>query len=139
MNRILLTLIAGWVLLLLPLLLKAQSVASGHGSVEIICDSRLDQLLEKHRKINQAFKTMNGFRIQLLSESGNNSKAQAQMLQEELKVRFPDAGVYLSFKSPNYRVRLGDFRTRLDAQRYLMDILIDYPQAFIVNDLINLP
>ncbi len=139
MNRIFLIGIAGLSLSLFPMRLMAQDAASVHGGVEIICDPRLDQLLDKHQKINNALKTMNGFRIQLLSVSGNNSKGQAQTLQEELKSRFTDTGVYLSFKSPNYRVRLGDFRTRLDAQRYLMDILIDYPQAFIVNDLINLP
>lgn len=139
MNRIFLIGIAGIFLSLLPMRLKAQDAVSCSGKMEIICDPRLDQLRDKHQKINHALKTMNGFRIQLLSVSGNNSKAQAQALQEELKSRFTDTGVYLSFKSPNYRVRLGDFRTRLDAQRSLMDILIDYPQAFIVNDLINLP
>lgn len=107
--------------------------------VEIIQDDKVDLLLEKHIKINEALKTMEGYRIQIFSDSGNNSKTRAQTVQEEVAARFPEMGVYLSFKSPNYRIRVGDFRTRLDAQRFLTDISVDYPNAFIVNDMINLP
>jgi hypothetical protein len=109
------------------------------GKTEVIQDPRVDQLVEKHIRINQSLKTFEGFRIQLFSDSGNNSKNRAQALQEELMQNFPGIGVYLSFKSPNYRIRLGNFRSRLDAQRFLNDIAVEYPNAFIVNDMINLP
>lgn len=107
--------------------------------VEIIQDDKVGLLLEKHIKINETLKTMEGFRIQIFSDSGNNSKTRAQAVQEEVAARFPEMGIYLSFKSPNYRIRVGDFRTRLDAQRFLTDISVEYPNAFIVNDMINLP
>jgi hypothetical protein len=115
-----------------------QVATNSRGSVEVIADSRLDLLVEKHIRINETLKTTEGFRIHLFSDSGNNSKSRAQEMQDELIAGFPGTGVYLTFKSPNYRVRLGNFRTRLDAQRFLNDIAIDYPNAFIVNDMINL-
>lgn len=118
---------------------KAQQQPVDELKSEIIRDQRLDLLVKKHIRINQSLKTVEGFRIQLFSDSGNNSKSRAQTLQDELNWKYPLAGVYLSFKSPNYRIRLGDFRTRLDAQRFLNEITIDYPNAFIVNDFINLP
>ena len=117
----------------------SQQTGSGEGKIEIVQDSRVDLLVSKHIRINQTFKTSEGFRIQLFSDSGNNSKTRAQSLQDELIARFPAMGVYLSFKSPNYKVRIGDFRTRLDAQRFLNEISIDFPNAFIVSDQINLP
>lgn len=126
-------------LLITPWMGFAQNIASGEGTTEIIQDARVDLLVSKHIRINKTIKTIDGFRIQLFSDSGNNSKTKAQSLQDELMARFPAMGVFLSFKSPNYKVRMGDFRTRLDAQRFLNEITIDFPNAFIVSDQINLP
>jgi hypothetical protein len=108
-------------------------------NTEIVLDPRVDILVNKHIQINQALNTMDGFRIQVFSDSGINSKNKAQSAQNEFQARFPSAGVYLSFKSPNYRVRIGDFRTKLDAQRFLIELTADYPNAFIIADQINLP
>ena len=117
----------------------SQTDMAGSGKVEIIRDSRLDVLVGKHIRINESVKTIEGFRIQVFSDSGNNSNANAQNLRDDPMTRYPDMGVYLSFKSPNYKVRIGDFRTRLDAQRILNEISIDFPNAFIVTDQIHLP
>ena len=111
-----------------------------HGSTtEIIQDSRVDVLVKKHIQINQVLNTMDGFRIQVFSESGTNSKNKAQAIHDEFQSRFPSTGVYLTFKSPNYKVRIGDFRTKLDAQRFLIGLTSDYPNAFIIADQIYLP
>jgi hypothetical protein len=131
-------------LILLILLIRvdtalAQNKDAADGKTEIIQDSRVDLLVKKHIQINETLNTMDGFRIQVFSESGNNSKTRAQSVQSEFQSRFPEMGVYLTFKSPNYRVRIGDFRTKLDVQRFLMALTGDYPNAFIVSDQINLP
>jgi hypothetical protein len=106
---------------------------------DIVADPRLEILVQKHIQINQALNTMDGFRIQVFSDSGVNSKTKAQAAVDEFKARFPGQGAYLSFKSPNYKVRIGDFRTKLDAQRFLIELTADYPNAFIIEDQINLP
>lgn len=108
-------------------------------AAEIIRDPEVDALVAKHISLNRSVYSMDGFRIQIFSESGVNSKSRAQAAHDEFQARYPGTGVYLSFKSPNYRVRIGDFRTRLDAQRYLVEITVDYPNAFIIEDQINLP
>ena len=131
-------------LILLTLLIRvntalAQDQNTTNGKTEIIQDSRVDLLVKKHIQINQTLSTMDGFRIQVFSDSGTNSKTKAQSVQSELQSKFPEMGVYLTFKSPNYRVRIGDFRTKLDVQRFLMVLTGDYPNAFIVADQINLP
>ncbi len=117
----------------------AQQHDTSGGKTEIVQDDRVELLIEKHIQINQVQNTMNGFRIQVFSDSGINSKAKAQAVLDELQTRYPDNRVYLSFKSPNYRVRVGDFRTKLDAQRFLIELTADYPNAFIIDDQINLP
>jgi hypothetical protein len=109
------------------------------GKTEIIQDARIDLLVQKHIRINEVINTIDGFRIQIFSESGASSKTKAQAVHEEFQARYPGVGVYLTFKTPNYRIRTGDFRTKLDAQRFLIELTADYPNAFIVEDQINLP
>jgi hypothetical protein len=119
--------------------LFAQQADSALKKTEIIRDERVDQLVQKHIQVNQAIATMDGFRIQVFSDSGVNSKAKAQAVYDEVMLKYPGNGVYLTFKSPNYKVRIGDFRTKLDAQRFLIELTLDYPNAFIITDQINLP
>ncbi|MEI6681609.1 MAG: SPOR domain-containing protein [Bacteroidota bacterium] len=125
--------------LMLPAMIMAQHTDSAGGKTEVIRDQRVDILVNKHIQVNQAIRTMDGFRIQLFSDSGNNSKTKAQAAHDEFQSKHPGVGVYLTFKSPNYQVRVGDFRTRLDAQRFLNEISADYSSAFIITDHINLP
>jgi len=109
------------------------------GHIQIIQDDRVDLLVSKHVQINQNRKGIEGYRIQIFFDSGNNSKTKAQSIYEGFKAKYPDVRGYLSFKSPNYKVRVGDFRTRLDAQRFLNDIIVEYPNAWIIADMIDLP
>jgi hypothetical protein len=124
---------------ILPLFTYSQERVSDTGKIEIIQDPRLETLLTKHIQINQNKEGIEGFRIQIFSDSGNNSKNQAQAVNDGFIARFPTIKTYLTFKSPNYRVRIGDFRNRLDAQRFLLEIASDYTNAFIVSEKINLP
>jgi hypothetical protein len=117
----------------------AQQNDSTGSKTEIVQDPRADLLVKKHIRINQVLNTMDGFRIQVFSDSGISSKNKAQAVQDEFRARFPAMGAYLTFKSPNYKVRIGDFRTKLDAQRFLIELTADYPNAFIITDQINLP
>ena len=122
-----------------PFIVSAQDGRSDSGRVEYIQDEKVDELVAKHIKINQNKGTIEGFRVQIFSDSGNNSKTQAQAVSDAFTAKFPNINAYLTFKSPNYRVRVGDFRSRLDAQRFLSEIAADYPNAFIISDKINLP
>jgi len=117
----------------------AQDRNKEKGHIQVIQDDRVDLLVSKHIQINQNRKGMEGYRIQIFFDSGNNSKTKAQSIYEGFKAKYPDVGAYLSFKSPNYKVRVGDFRSRLDAQRFLNDIILEYPNAWIIADMINLP
>ena len=38
-----------------------------------------------------------------------------------------------------YRVRVGDFRTRLEAEKFLRKISRKYPGAWVIQDYINFP
>ena len=46
---------------------------------------------------------------------------------------------YLIFQEPYYKVRIGDYRTKMEAEKFLNEIEQDYPNAFVVQDEINFP
>jgi hypothetical protein len=117
----------------------SQEGKDGEGVIRVQQDDRVDLLVSKHIQLNQNRKGIDGYRIQIFFDSGNNSKTKAQSIYEGFKAKYPDMRAYLSFKSPNYKVRVGDFRTRLDAQRFLNEINDQYPNAWIIADIINLP
>ena len=127
------------IICLLPFSVFSQKTKPENGKVEIIQDPNVDVLLSKHIQINQNQDGIDGFRVQIFFDSGNNAKNQAIAVQGEFMSRYPETTAYLTFKSPNYRVRVGDFRTRLDAQRFLNIIATDYPNAFITDEKIQLP
>ncbi len=110
-----------------------------NGQIDIVQDSLVDSLLELHLKYNKLNKKMDGFRIQIYFESGNNSKTQAIEIRDEFNETFPDIRAYISFKEPYYRVRIGDYRTRLEADGILKSIRREYPNAFVIKDQINFP
>lgn len=117
----------------------AQEMRTDSGTLVIYQDKMVDELVKKQIRLSETMQTEEGFRIQVFTDSGNNSKARAQASMDEFIAKHPEAKAYLVFKSPNYKVKVGDFRSRLDAIRYLNQIAADYPNAFIITDQINLP
>ena len=117
----------------------AQQPAENNGEIKVIQDEKVDLLVSKHIQINQNRKGIDGFRIQIFFDSGTNSKTKAQTVFESFKTKYPETGAYLTFKAPNYKVRVGDFRTKLDAQRFLNAIIGEYSNAWVIGDVINLP
>ena len=109
------------------------------GQVQIIGDERIDLLIEKHKYLNRHQSTLDGWRVQIFFDSGTNSKRKATDALNPFPPRYHETKAYLSFKEPYYRVRVGDFRTRLEAEGFLHNIKADYPNAFTVSDKINPP
>lgn len=105
------------------------------GKVEmVVSDYRINTLVEKHKTWCDNRGSIKGFRIQIFFDSGNNSKSKAVSAMSEFRSKHPKVEAYLMFQEPNYKVRVGDFRTRMDAQRFLHEISEDHPNAFIVKD-----
>jgi len=117
--------------------LSAQT--SVEGTVKIIQDPAIDLLVQKHIRVNETRDGISGYRIQIFFDSGTNSKIKATTVCEEFRRRYSATGIYLNFISPNYKVRVGDFRTRLDAFRFLQELQVYYPSAYVVADQIRLP
>jgi len=120
-------------------LLALISVAKAQkGNVVIIEDPKITSLVETHKYFNSKQKII-GWRIQIFFDSGNNSKSHAYSKKGTFMAMYPDMSVYLMFQSPYYKVRVGDFRTRVDAEGFKQKLLGAFPDAFVVRDEINFP
>jgi len=131
--------------LMFLLLLQSYGQDKASGYLSIIQDSQVDSVLTAYDSIryrsmeNPDNKAIPGYRIQIYFDSGSNSSDRAKSVREAFTLLYPDIPVYVSWKAPNYRVRVGDWRTRLEAEKALQLIMIDYPNAWVIKDEINFP
>lgn len=102
-------------------------------------DPRIDELVKKHRQIHENDSTIDGFRVQIFMESGNDALEHAEIMKAEFMDLYPSIPVHLVFGQPYYRLRVGDFRTRLEAENLHQQLQKDYKNAFVTADRIELP
>lgn len=101
-------------------------------------DEKVDEVLKAFREHNRR-SGINGFRVQIYTDSGNRSKLRTDRVKAEFDAKYPQIRSYISYDEPYYKLRVGDFRTRLDAQRFLNEISSTYLSAILVVDRINFP
>jgi hypothetical protein len=110
---------------------------SGKGTVTIHQSPEVDAAIERFKKYNYSAEGVEGYRIQIFSESGNEAKAKAEKVLTDYKSLYDFPVGYLTYQQPNFKVRCGDFRTKSEARKYVKLISATYPSAFIVKDAIN--
>ena len=98
------------------------------GKINIQQDQRIDNLLEaKKDMLKNEEATL--YRIQIY----NGTLDEARKVIKEFREDFEDWKSDISFELPNYKVRVGSFRTRLEADRKLIEIKKHYPSAFLLE------
>ncbi|QQR87639.1 MAG: SPOR domain-containing protein [Flavobacteriales bacterium] len=103
------------------------------GDVTIEQDERIAKLMGQYAAHKHPLK---GFRVQIFLGSDRDK---AREMRRSFLVKHPDVGGYESYLAPNFRIRVGDLRTRLEAEK-LRDVLkAEYPGCYIVPDEIELP
>lgn len=107
-------------------------------NIDVQQDPRIETLLQNHIEQNQREGT-DGFRVEIFFSSGSKSREEALRKKTEFLKNFPEETAYMSFQSPNFKVRVGDCRTKNEALKLKEKIRYNYPNAFIVPDMIQFP
>jgi len=98
-------------------------------------NKKLDAILDTISVRNKGVRYANGFRIQIYV--GNDRKA-----ADDAKIytyqTYPEIFPYLSYQQPIYKVKIGDFLNRMDAERYFVNIKESYPSAMILPDRVEI-
>ncbi len=117
-----------------------QLSAQEKGKVLVIKDPQIDSLIARRIELNRAGLTGNnvtlsGYRLQIFS--GLDRQA-AYSEQAKFKARYPAINTYISYTQPNYKLRVGDFRTRLEAEKLMNELKKYYTSMFIFSEMIIL-
>jgi hypothetical protein len=102
------------------------------GDVTLRVAPGIDGTMEQFAEVKHIRK---GYRVQVfLGDRKTAEETKRTFLQ-----KYPDTPAYLSWLAPNFRLRVGDLRTRLEAERLLRDMKVIYPGSYIVPDDIEMP
>jgi hypothetical protein len=116
------------------------SIAYDGPAVVVHKDPRIDLLVKKQAYVNIAVKkasghTMKGYRLLVVN---TNSRDEAIAAKTKIYTHFPDQKAYLTYQSPFFKLKAGNYQTRDEAKRYqdLMNTI--FPKGvFIINDIIE--
>jgi len=97
-----------------------------HATVRIHQDKRIETLLANKKFTNQT--TTNGFRVQVFSSNvQQTAKNKAFNIEKQIQEAFPDLTVYVNYTSPFWKVRVGDFKSKSEAQVFKSQLIDSFP------------
>ena len=119
--------------LLLILLLSSSTLWGQAAKVTVRGDTRVNDMVALHVELSSRTGTVAGWRIQIASLSGAGSKDAAFDLRPRFMAEHPEVQAYIVYDEPNFKVKVGDFRSRLEAYAFLQQIKDAY-KGHIVRD-----
>ena len=100
--------------------------------------SPVKQALQNYVNAN-AEKSITGYRIRVFYNNEPSARTRSESIEATLKEQYPNIGVYRTFESPNYKVTVGDFRSKDEALGIYNALKGIYPTAYIIKETINYP
>lgn len=109
-------------------------------SITVHKDPRIDLLVKKQAQINEettrdARKTGKGFRLLVINTTKRDDAIAAKA---KVYTYYPELKAYLLYQSPYYKLKVGNFKERKEAEDYQKKMKRYFPSGvFIMNDLIE--
>lgn len=124
-------------LFLAALLIVSYANAQTSGKVEVNFEPGIEGVMGGY-VANASEEEPQGFRVQLCSESGNNARNIANGIKSQFYSHYDNKKAYLLWESPNFKVRVGDFKNRLEATLFWKQLVAEFPASYVVMDEIRL-
>jgi hypothetical protein len=125
-------------LLFLGSKLLAQTDSS---SVLIQKDPRVDLLIKKQMEINElttrdSRRNIPGYRIEVINSPDRNKVFAAKT---RIYQQYPELKPYIMYQAPNYKLKVGNFRTPDEAEPYINQLSKLFPSGvYVVHDIIEI-
>lgn len=109
------------------------------GKLTIDQDPAIDTLINRYILYNRGIGGIKGFRIQIYSSSDKNAKEESGKIIARFTTEFPNMPEpYVLFDKPAYyKIRVGNYRSRVEGTKNLLMIRKVFPDAYLVPDIIN--
>jgi len=116
-------------------------VVQANDTIIIRKDARIDVLVAKQIAVNKRLSMMTsaglykGYRIQIIS---TNNRDAANKAKNDVLTLFTDQKAYLTYQSPYFKVRVGNFLKKEDAEKFRTQLNKYFPQGvYVVEDAIE--
>ena len=96
---------------------------------QVVQDSRIPELLKLKSQMTVNDELADRYKIQLFY----GQITEANKVQDEYKSKYAQWEPKIVYESPNYKVWVGNFRNRLEADRALLKIKENFPSAFVMK------
>lgn len=113
--------------------------ALNSGRVNVIQDEKIKVLLSRYIEYKRNDGKLFGYRIRIFSDSGTSARKRAMNERSRFIKEYPDIPTYLEYEAPNFKIYVGDFRSKLEGFKTYKQIGKEFRNAFIVPAHINLP
>jgi SPOR domain len=129
-----------WMLSLFILIGLSSFAQTDSNKVVVHKDPRIELLVKKQIEINEittrnSRRSAPGFRIQVISTNNRNKAMEAKT---KIYQRFPELKAYLMYQSPFFKLKVGNFIEREEAESYMQDILQLFPTGvYVVRDIVE--
>ncbi|MBF4467194.1 SPOR domain-containing protein [Flavobacterium sp. LC2016-12] len=117
------------VFLTLTMLTLAYNINAQDQNLTVNQDPKFEQLLNDKRKINTSISTNDTYKIQIFSGKSDEAKKTLSDFKRENS----DIDGTIIFNTPNYKVIVGNFKTRIEAERNLAEIKKRYKLVFLIK------
>ena len=107
--------------------------------LEIEQDPEIMRLVGLHIRKNESIRGMQGFRVEIFFSSALDARQRALQTKAAFLRDYPDVNVYVIYISPDFKVRVGNFRTKSEALAMIKQIQDRFPKAFLVPEIIEFP
>ena len=103
-------------------------------------DPRIDMLVKKQIQINEettreARSHIPGYRIQIINSNDRNKIFAAKT---KIYQQYPELKPYLIYQAPNYKLKVGNFKTSEEAEPYLKQLTKLFPSGvYVIHDIID--
>ncbi|MDD2283848.1 MAG: SPOR domain-containing protein [Paludibacter sp.] len=116
-------------------------VKPGSGEVIFHQDKRIEKLVTENAAA-ASVQVVHGYRVQVFSSNvQRTAREEAFNMEQILMEAFPDMKVYVSYSSPFWKVRIGDFHTQPEARSFTEELLRKFPalrkETYTVRDRIS--
>lgn len=102
------------------------------GKVVVHETKDITELMKSYAKTKQPLK---GYRVQIFL----GKRDEAESIRRSFLLKHPEIPAYLSFLAPNFRVRVGDALTKMEAEQLRLELREEFPGGYVVPDDIELP
>lgn len=119
------------------ILSRLKSANGNYKGINVSFDEGIEDNYYKHLLYNKKYPDVMGYRIKIFSGSGHDAMERASQARALFLKNYENVNAYLQYDSPDYKVYVGDCRTRSEVLKLFFEVKKEFPYAFPIPQAIK--